>query len=146
MAPDREGPDKPTPEIAMDESATLTPAPQFMKFLRGGRILLQRSKATGRLFYYPRVAEPGTGSTELDWVEVSGLGRVYSTTVIRRRPPEPHRNIALIDLDEGPRLLSRIEGMDPDLVRIGMRVQARIAGEEEPLIVFVRASGGEGPA
>ena len=130
----------------MDESATLTPAPQFMKFLRDGRILLQRSKATGRVFYYPRVAEPGTGSTDVDWVEISGLGRVYSTTVIRRRRPEPDRNIALVDLDEGPRLLSRIEDMDPDLVRIGMRVQARIAGEEEPLIVFVPASGGEGPA
>lgn len=130
----------------MDESATLTPAPQFMKFLRDGRILLQRSKVTGRVFYYPRVAEPGTGSTDLDWVEVSGLGCVYSTTVIRRRPPEPDRNIALIDLDEGPRLLSRIEDMEPDRVCIGMRVQARIAGEEEPLIVFVPASGGEGPA
>lgn len=128
----------------MDESATLTPAPRFMRFLGDGRILLQRSKATGRVFYYPRVAEPGTGSTDLEWVEVSGRGRVYSTTVIRRHPPEPDRNIALIDLDEGPRLLSRIEDMAPDRVRIGMRVRARIAGEDGvPLIVFVRASGEE---
>ena len=54
----------------MDESATLTPGPQFMRFLDDGRILLQRSKSTGRVFHYPRVAEPGTGSTDLDWVEV----------------------------------------------------------------------------
>ena len=124
----------------MDEAATLTPAPQFMKFLRDGRILLQRSKSTGRVFYYPRVAEPGTGETDLDWIEVSGLGRVYSTTVIRRRPPEPDRNVALVDLDEGPRLLSRIEDLAPSRVRIGMRVQARIGGEETaPLIVFAPA-------
>ncbi|MCY4393966.1 MAG: Zn-ribbon domain-containing OB-fold protein [Rhodospirillaceae bacterium] len=131
----------------MDESATLTPGPQFMRFLDDGRILLQRSRATGRIFHYPRVAEPGTGSTDLDWVEVSGRGRVYSTTVIRRRPPEPDRNIALIDLDEGPRLLSRVEDPAPDQVHIGMRVQARIVEEEAaPLIVFVRANGEDAQA
>ena len=128
----------------MDEAAPPAPAPQFMKFLRDGRILLQRSKATGRVFHYPRIAEPGTGETDLDWVEISGLGRVYSTTVIRRRPPEPDRNVALIDLDEGPRLLSRIEGLAPERVRIGMRVQARIGEEDSaPLIVFARAGGGD---
>ena len=140
------GPDNSIPDIAMDDSARLAPAPQFMKFLRDGRILLQRSKATGRVFYYPRVAEPGTGSTDLDWIEISGVGSVYSTTVIRRRPPEPDRNVALVDLDEGPRLLSRIEDLAPDEVHIGMRVQARIAGDEEPVIVFVRANGKESTA
>ena len=131
----------------MDESATLTPGPQFVRFLRDGRILLQRSKATGRIFYYPRVAEPGTGETDLEWVEVSGLGRVYSTTVVRRRPPEPDRNIALVDLDEGPRLLSRIEDLAPDRVRIGMRVQARIGSEAAaPLIVFAPAAGEAAPS
>lgn len=131
----------------MDESATLAPGTQFMRFLDDGRILLQRSKSTGRVFYYPRIAEPGTGSTDMDWVEISGLGRVYSTTVIRRRPPEPDRNIALVDLDEGPRLLSRVEDPAPDRVHIGMKVQARIAGEGAArLIVFVRAGDEDAPA
>ena len=45
---------------------------------------------------------------ELDWVEASGLGRVYSTTVIRQKPPAPSYNLALIDLAEGPRMMSNI--------------------------------------
>ena len=47
------------------------------------------------------------------------------------------RNIALIDLAEGARLMSRVEGMPPDQVRIGMAVKARIAKTDGgPLLVF----------
>ena len=97
--------------------------------------MLQRSRATGRFFFYPRVAEPGTGSTDLDWVEASGNGTVYATTVIRQRPPTPSYNLALVDLAEGPRMMSRVDGIAPDAVRIGMRVKARIARDGETFLV-----------
>ena len=118
-----------------------TPAPQilperdYLRHLSDGRFMLQRSRATGRFFFYPRVAEPGTGSTDLDWVEASGNGTVYATTVIRQRPPTPSYNLALVDLAEGPRMMSRVEGIAPDAVRIGMRVKARIARDGETFIV-----------
>ena len=120
---------------------TPTPAPQvlperdYLRHLSDGRFMLQRSRATGRFFFYPRVAEPGTGSTDLDWVEASGNGTVYATTVIRQRPPTPSYNLALVDLAEGPRMMSRVEGIAPDAVRIGMRVKARIARDGETFIV-----------
>ena len=99
--------------------------------------MLQRSRATGRFIFYPRVAEPGSGCTDLDWVEVSGKGAVYSTTVVRQRPPAVDYNVALIDLAEGPRMMSRVEGIPPTKVRIGLAVQARIAAAEDgPIIVF----------
>lgn len=120
---------------------TPTPAPQvlperdYLRHLADGRFMLQRSRATGRFFFYPRVAEPGTGSTDLVWVEASGNGTVYATTVIRQRPPTPSYNLALVDLAEGPRMMSRVEGIAPDAVRIGMRVKARIARDGETFIV-----------
>lgn len=120
---------------------TPTPAPQvlperdYLRHLSDGRFMLQRSRATGRFFFYPRVAEPGTGSTDLDWVEASGNGTVYATTVIRQRPPTPSYNLALVDLAEGPRMMSRVDGIAPDAVRIGMRVKARIARDGETFLV-----------
>jgi hypothetical protein len=86
------------------------------------------------------MAEPGTGATDLEWVEASGRGTVYSTTVIRQKPPPPHYNIALVELEEGPRMMSRIDGIAPEDVRIGMSVTARIVREgEQAVVVFVPA-------
>lgn len=113
------------------------PEEEFFAFLAEGRFMLQRSAETGRVFFYPRVAEPLTGCTDLEWVEARGRGTVYSTTVVRQKPPAPSYNIALIDLEEGPRLMSRVEGMPPEEVRIGMSVTARIIREnDKPLLVF----------
>lgn len=113
------------------------PDKQFFDFLREGRFMLQRTVGDGRYVFYPRVAAPGDGAA-LEWVEASGKGAVHSTTVVRKKPPEPSYNVALIDLAEGPRLMSRVEGVAPEDVRIGMTVQAKIATQgEEPVLVFV---------
>lgn len=100
--------------------------------------MIQRSAGSGRYVFYPRVITPGTGSDDLEWVEASGKGTVYSTTVVRTRPPKPNYNVALIDLAEGPRMMSRVEGLDPAEVAIGMAVEARIVRDEEhgPCVVF----------
>ena len=109
--------------------------------------MLQRSRGTGRFVFYPRVAAPGTGATDLEWVEASGDGTVYATTVIRQRAPTPSYNLALIDLAEGPRMMSRVEGIDPAAVPIGMSVKARIARDGESfIVVFDPTSECEKPA
>jgi uncharacterized protein len=113
------------------------PEEEFFAFLAEGRFMLQRSRESGRFFFYPRVAEPLTGCTDLEWTEARGRGTVYSTTVVRQKPPTPSYNLALIDLEEGPRLMSRVEGLAPEQVRIGMSVKARIIREnDKPLLVF----------
>jgi uncharacterized OB-fold protein len=102
-----------------------------------GSFKIQRSRSTGRCFFYPRVAEPGTGSTDLEWVEASGRGTVYSATVVRQKPPSPDYSVVLVDLEEGPRVMSRIDGIPPTSVRIGMNVKARIVTESgAPILVF----------
>jgi len=116
---------------------TQRPDLDFQGFLQQGRFMLQRSRASGRHFFYPRVLEPGTGCTDLEWIEASGLGSVYALTVVRPKPPAEPYNVALIDLDEGPRLMSRVEGLPADRVSIGQRVKARIAAEgDQHFVVF----------
>jgi uncharacterized protein len=118
----------------------IQPELQYEAFLAEGRFMLLRSRGSGRCFWFPRVAEPGTGCRDLEWVEASGDGTVYSTTTIRQKPPTPHYNLALIDLAEGPRMMSRVEGLPAEDVRIGMRVRAKIIREgERPLLVFAPA-------
>lgn len=113
------------------------PEAQYRAFLAEGRFMIQRATGSGRHVFYPRVAEPGTGDTALEWVEASGEGTVYASTVVRKRPPTPSYNVALIDLAEGPRMMSRVVGIEPDAVRIGMAVRARIIDEDgAPLVVF----------
>lgn len=117
--------------------APIKPVEDFLRFLGEGRFMIQRGRASGRYVFYPRVVEPGTGADDLEWVEASGCGTVYATTVQRGRPPAPDTNLALVDLAEGPRMLTRVEGIAPDAVRIGMAVKARIEpGDGTPYVVF----------
>lgn len=118
-------------------AGTIHPEQDYLRFLGEGRFMIQRSRSSGRHVFYPRVAEPRTGATDLEWVEASGEGTVYATTVVRQRPPTPSYNVALIDLAEGPRMMSRVEGIAPEDVRIGMKVRARISRDgDQPLLVF----------
>ncbi len=110
------------------------PEAQFRAFLKQGRFMLQRSRSTGKHVYYPRVAVPGSGETDLDWVEAAGTGTVYATTVNRTR--DGNTNLAIIELDEGPRMMSRVEGVAAETVKIGQRVRARIAVEDAAEIIL----------
>jgi len=98
----------------MEES----PAARFAAGCRAGRLDYQWDTRAGRAIFHPRVGEG------LEWRTSAGLGTVYATTVLRRRE-EPPANLALIDLDEGFRMLSRVEGPAPEEVVIGMRVRVR---------------------
>lgn len=109
------------------------PEAQYLAFLAQGRFMLQRSRATGRYVFYPRNLVPGSGETDLEWVPASGLGTLYAITVNRARGGD--YNVALVDLDEGVRMMSRIEGHLE--LPIGTRLKARIVEQEgTPVVVF----------
>ncbi len=107
----------------------IRPDAEYQKHLQEGRFMIQRCRSSGRHFFYPRVAEPGTGAVDLEWVQASGLGTVYSTTVVRVKPPVPGYNVVLVDLKEGPRMMARVDGVAPEAVTIGMKLRAKIAEE-----------------
>jgi len=130
----------------VDES----PLAIYQAHLDRGELAYQWSPEAGRAVFYPRVLCPYTGSTALEWRVASGLGTVYATTVTHPMQGEPY-NVALIDCDEGFRLMSRVEEIDPMQVRIGMRVKFRVHhpppgkdGTAEPAYpVFLPAEAGE---
>ncbi len=110
----------------------------YAAFLAQGRLCLQHCAGCDRHVFYPRVICPHCGETALTWVETSGRGTVYATTVVRRRPEQGGaHNLCLVDLEEGVRMASRVEGVAPEAVTIGMAVAARIAEQDGvPLVVF----------
>ena len=114
------------------------PQQQFFDALDAGSLQIQRCEACTRHVFYPRMQCPHCGAVQLAWVDSPGKGAVYSTTVLRRKADAGGDvNVVLVDLDEGVRMMSRVEGMDPAAVRIGMRVKARIAHQDgASLVVF----------
>jgi uncharacterized OB-fold protein len=67
-------------------------------------------------------------------VTSAGAGVVYATTVVHRPDEEPY-NVCLVDLDEGVRVMGRVDGPTPEQVAIGLRVQARLGHDGVALYV-----------
>jgi uncharacterized protein len=109
----------------------------FEDHLRKGELAYQYSIAAGRAVFYPRLVCPYTGDERLEWRVSAGLGTVYATTSVHPRDGAPY-NVALVDCDEGFRLMTRIETIPADDVKIGLRV--KFAGHgldgEDPYPIF----------
>jgi uncharacterized OB-fold protein len=83
-------------------------------------------------------------AAELEWTDASGRGVVYALTVVHRAPPgfaeDAPYVVALVDLEEGPRLMTRLLDVEPAAAAIGMPVEVAIEGEP-PLPYFKPRSG-----
>lgn len=121
----------------------------FREGLAAGKFLIQRSASTGAYVFYPRAIAPSTGADDLEWVEASGRGTVYASTIIRRS--EKHGgdiNNVLVELEEGPRIFSRIVDVENEAIQIGMNVLAVVmtpdfgpnAKSGEPAVFFKPAA------
>ena len=120
------------------------PEQQYFAALGTGQFNIQKCLACAGHVFYPRVVCPRCGSNRLEWVAPSGRGIVYSATTVRRKPEAGgDYNVSLIDLEEGPRLMSRVDGIAPAQVAIGMRVEAKVIVEAGAgLLTFVPAGTG----
>jgi len=121
-----------------------SPLAVYQAHLDEGELAYQWSIEAQRAVFYPRVICPYTGSERLEWRVSKGLGTVYATTVVHPREGAPY-NVALIDMDEGFRLMSRVEEMAPEAVGIGMRVKFRVhrpGGGDPAYPVFTPAGSG----
>jgi uncharacterized OB-fold protein len=117
---------------------TTSPLATYISHLEKGELAYQFSPAANRAVFFPRLVCPFTGSEALEWRVSKGRGTVHATTVVHPAEGAPF-NVALIDCDEGFRLMSRVEDIAPDAVKIGMRVKFRVhrpGGEEPPMPVF----------
>lgn len=112
--------DKPMPE------ATPTTQP-FWDGLKEHKVRIQYSPSAGQWVFYPRVLAPRTLADDLEWREISGEGTLYTYTVADRPTAPPWQDalpqlLAVVELDEGPRLSTELVDVDPGDLQVGMRV------------------------
>lgn len=92
-----------------------------------GELRIQRCAACQRHVFYPRAICPHCGSDQLAWITTAGEGVIYSFTVVHQAygpfAAQLPFVVALVDLVEGVRMMTRITGSPPAAVRIGQRVR-----------------------
>lgn len=115
--------------------------------LDAGRFCLQHCPQCQHHVFTPRELCPHCGASPLRWVRASGLGTVYSSTTVARKPDAGgNYNVSLIDLDEGVRMMSRVEGLSPEAVHIGQRVRAHVAQKDGRGLVLFEIAHKQGAA
>lgn len=115
----------------------------YWKAAAQGRLSLPWCKACAQAFWYPRWHCPRCGGGDVEWKAASGAGRVHTFTVVRQSGDAYFKArvpfvVAMIELDEGPRLMAGLIDCAPESVRIGMAVRVAFepAGAELAIPVF----------
>jgi len=116
----------------------------FWDATRQGKLVLQKCKGCMQRLFPPRANCPSCGSQTLAWESVSGDGVIYTYTIAYRSPHPVLADqcplaVAVVELAEGPRMITNIVGCDPSDVEIGMKVQVAfeaIDDSDEVLPVF----------
>ena len=102
-----------------------------------GVLVVPKCTECGRTFWHPRPRCPHCGSERVDWIRASGRGTVHTYTVVRQsddpyfKTKAPYA-VAMIDLDEGVRIMTNIVDTPLAALAVGMRVE----------VVFEDAGGG----
>jgi uncharacterized OB-fold protein len=117
-----------------DEQDMPTPAPRvtpeterFWEATKDGDLLVRRCEDCGDAHHYPRGRCPFCFSENLEWTEASGDGTVYTYTVTHQNG-EPYDEatpyvLAYVELEEGPRVMTNVIGVEPDEVYVGQEVK-----------------------
>lgn len=101
---------------------------KFWEAAREHKLLLQRCGDCGAFQFFPQSLCRGCLSQRLNWIEASGRGTIYSYTIVHRAPSAAFERdipyvVALVELDEGVRMMSNVVGCVPQEVSIGMEVE-----------------------
>ena len=113
----------------------------FWDAAKEGRLVLQYDKTTGKPQFWPRPVSIHSGSTDLEWRDVSGKGKLYAWTEVhvpvRGMEDLAPYVLAAVELDEGVRIMSRLTNVQADQLTPGMAV--KVAWEElsDDITMFV---------
>jgi uncharacterized protein len=118
--------------VAMTEKPIPIPTPSTQPYWDGldrGELVIQHCSSCCKYNFYPRVSCPTCGTRQLVWVAASGRARLH-TFVINHRPAPGFNDespyvIAVVELEEGPRLMTNLRGIapDPDHLQIDMELE-----------------------
>lgn len=122
-------------------------AAPFWEGCRRGELMIQRCEACGGAQSYPRSFCGHCHAPGPRWIRASGRARVYAVTRIDRAPVVGESGgeiLAIVELEEGPRLLTHIVDAQPDVAAIGARVSVRfdeLFADDPPYPVFTLEGG-----
>lgn len=114
----------------------------FWEGLQAGELRIKRCNACGAFHFYPRPFCPTCWSEDVEWTVASGGATVYSysTVYVNDLPPfgpQVPYVAAVVDLDEGPRMMTRLVGCTKDDITIGMPVTFETAPLDDELSMAV---------
>src|SRR5271154_2342087 len=100
----------------------------FWDGLRQEKLMIQYSPSSDQWVFYPRVLAPRTLADDLEWRQAKGTATLYTYTVARKPTAPPWTDdlpqlLAVVTLDEGPRLTTELVNVEPEAISIGMRLQ-----------------------
>jgi uncharacterized OB-fold protein len=100
----------------------------FWEGTKNKKLLIQKCKNCNQMIMYPKKYCPFCMGDEMDWVEASGRGKIYSFTVVYNNPPSAFLKdlpftIAIIKLEEGVQMLSNIVATDYESLKCEMDVE-----------------------
>ncbi|MFI6582323.1 Zn-ribbon domain-containing OB-fold protein [Embleya sp. NPDC050493] len=130
-----------TPVLGPQIGVPVTPAASMRVPPESGELRYQRCNACETANFAPTEMCRGCSSRALQWATSAGRGSVYSWTVVRRPAArevgDPYA-VAIVDLDEGYRMLTNLVEVEPTEIHSGMRVRVdlRPTGEERVLPFF----------
>ena len=121
---------------------------KFWSAAAAGTLLVPKCNACGNTFWHPRPRCPHCGSDKVDWITGSGNGTIHTFTVVRQAGDPFFKTklpyvVAMIELDEGVRLMSNIVDTPIETLRIGMRVEVLFEAVSATVAIpLFRAQGG----
>jgi len=131
----------------------LTPDPDAAPWWEGiaaGELRFQRCSACGEPIFYPRARCPYCFADDPQWLVSEGTGSIYAYTVVHRAPSKEMASrtpyvVALVDLDEGFRMMTNIVDSAPEAVRVGLPVEVvfRVAIDGRRIPCFTLRVGTE---
>ena len=104
---------------------TPTSAPHW-EGARTGRLRVQRCRSCGEHIFIPQPTCTQCLSSELEWIDSSGLGTLYSYTVVHRPQQPAFRTpyaVAIVEVEEGFFMLSNLVDCEEADIRIGMPLE-----------------------
>ena len=133
MTAEANAPARPRPE-------PMIKAIPFFEGTKAGKILVQKCTNCSEYTWYSHFVCPNCMEDTLEWVESTGKGKIYTFTVVYQHNNPFFMNkvpyvYGVVELDEGPRLVSNIEGIDPEAVRCDMRVEATFEKLDDEITV-----------
>ncbi|MGQ0825047.1 MAG: Zn-ribbon domain-containing OB-fold protein [Actinomycetota bacterium] len=126
--------DLPTPDVETQA---------FWDGCRDGQLLVKHCNACGGDYFYPRPFCPQCWSADVEWKRACGRATLYTYSIVRQNDLPPfHERVpyvtAIVELAEGPRVMTNIRGCDFDVLEIGMplEVEFRAITDDVTIPVF----------